>query len=133
LSNQILLDTSAYAHFRRGQHAVGELLAQAQQIYLSCITLGELEAGFILGSRLEANRVALRDFVDEPFVSVVVIDETIARRYGHLFAQLRRAGTPVPTNDIWIAACAQHVGAELITFDSDFNVFCDLDKRVLVT
>jgi len=46
------------------------------------------------------------------------------------YAHFRRAGTPVPTNDIWIASCALHVGAQLITFDSDFDRFHDLDRRV---
>jgi tRNA(fMet)-specific endonuclease VapC len=99
---------------------------------LSAVTLGELEAGFVLGSRPDENRTALRDFLSEPFVTVVQVDEAVGRRYGSLFASLRRAGTPVPTNDIWIAACAIHVGAQVVTFDSDFDRFGDLDRRVLV-
>ena len=99
---------------------------------MSAVTLGELEAGFVLGSRPDENRSALRDFLSEPFVAVVDVDEAVATRYGRLFASLRRAGTPVPTNDIWIASCALHVGAQLVTFDSDFDRFSELDRRVLV-
>lgn len=132
MTSRVLIDTSAYAHFRRGQRDVVEILTTAEQLYLSAITLGELEAGFVLGSRVEENRSALRDFLSEPFVAVVHVDEAVATRYGSLFATLRRAGTPVPTNDIWIASCALHVGAQLITFDSDFDRFPDLDRRVLL-
>jgi len=122
---RILLDTSAYAHFRRGHAEVVELLATAERVFLSAVTIGELEAGFALGTRSDDNRQALRDFLAEPFVSVVDIHATIAARYGALFASLRRAGTPIPTNDIWIASSALHVGAQLITFDTDFERFGD--------
>lgn len=129
--NNVLLDTSAYAQFRRGQHAVVGLLTAAERIHLSTITLGELDAGFLLGSRLEENRRALRDLLAESFVSVVNVDAAVAQRYGALFTQLRKAGTPVPTNDIWIAACALQAGATLVTFDTDFERFPDLDRCVL--
>lgn len=128
----VLLDTSAYAHFRRGQRDVVEILTNAEKVYLTAVTLGELEAGFVLGSRAEENRTNLREFVSEPFVTVVNIDAAVATLYGNLFARLRNAGTPVPTNDIWIASCALRVGAQLVTFDSDFDRFRDLDRRVLV-
>jgi tRNA(fMet)-specific endonuclease VapC len=129
--NHVLLDTSAYAQFRRGQRDVVGLLTAAERIHLSTITLGELEAGFLLGSRVEENRRALRDLLSESFVSVVNVDASVAQRYGALFSQLRKAGTPVPTNDIWIAACALQVGATLVTFDTDFVRFRDLDKCIL--
>ena len=127
----LLLDTSAYAQFRRGLPAVVDLLASAERIFISATSLGELEGGFLLGRRLDENRAALGDFLAEPFVSVVHVDEPVARLYGRLFADLRRAGTPVPVDDIWIAASALHVRARLVTFDSDFSRFRDLDVVVL--
>jgi predicted nucleic acid-binding protein len=126
-----MLDTSAYAHFRRGHSATVEILAVAERVFISTIALGELEGGFSLGSRADENRHALRDFLDEPFVAVVSIDPEVARRYGALFASLRRAGTPVPTNDIWIAAAALQVGARVVTFDTDFGRIPGLDAHVL--
>ena len=131
MQSRILIDTSAYAYFRRGQSDMVDMLTAADTVFLSAVTLGELEAGFVLGSRPDENRSALRDFLAEPFVAVVPVVEAVAKRYGNLFAGLRRAGTPVPTNDIWIASCALHVGAQLITFDSDFDRFSDLDRRIL--
>jgi len=108
-----------------------DLLASAERLFLSTVTLGELEAGFMLGSRLDENRSALRDFLDEPFVGVQPVDADVARRYGGVFTSLRRAGTPIPTNDVWIAATALHLGAELITFDTDFGRIPDLNPLVL--
>jgi predicted nucleic acid-binding protein len=60
------LDTSAYAQFRRGNPDVIEILVAAERVFLSVIALGELEAGFVLGSRAEENRSELRDILDEP-------------------------------------------------------------------
>ena len=126
-----MLDTSAYAHFRRGHPATVEILSVAERVFISTITLGELEGGFSLGSRADENRHTLRDFLDEPFVAVVPIDSEVARRYGALFASLRRAGMPIPTNDIWIAAAALQVGARVVTFDTDFTRIPGLDAHVL--
>jgi tRNA(fMet)-specific endonuclease VapC len=132
VSARVLLDTSAYAQFRRGQPAIVDALVAAERVFLSTVTLGELEAGFVLGTRVDENRSALRDFLAEPFVAVVPVDESVARRYGTVFVELRRAGTPIPTNDIWIAASALHLGVELLTFDGDFRRVVGLNARVLV-
>ena len=78
--------------------------------------LGELEAGFLLGQRTRENRVALSEFLEEPFVSVLPTTPEVARRYGEIFARLRKAGTPIPVNDIWIAAATVDCGGHLLTF-----------------
>jgi tRNA(fMet)-specific endonuclease VapC len=64
-------------------------------------------------------------------VSVLEITRDVALRYGKIFAALRRAGTPIPTNDIWIAATALDAGSELVTFDSDFEYVDGLDCTLL--
>jgi tRNA(fMet)-specific endonuclease VapC len=116
----LVLDTSAYSHLRRGDEQVGDRLAMADVVYVPTIVIGELRAGFELGRRIRENVIELETFLDEPFVRAVSADANVAIRYGRLFAELRRAGTPVPVNDIWIAACAQEVGAPIVTFDGDF-------------
>ena len=55
----------------------------------------------------------------------------IARRYGEIFAQLRRAGTPIPINDVWIAATTLDCGGHLLTFDGDFRSVTGLEVTVL--
>ncbi len=55
----------------------------------------------------------------------------VARRYGRLIADLRRAGTPIPINDVWIAATALDCGGHLLTFDGDFKRVASLDYTVL--
>jgi tRNA(fMet)-specific endonuclease VapC len=130
LAAKLVLDTSAYSHLRAGSSDVLEAVAAAEVIYLPTIVLGELEAGFRLGRRADENRVTLSEFLSEPFVGVLPVSRRVARRYGHLFAQLRRAGTPIPVNDIWIAACTLERGAHLLTYDHDFERVEHLDCTV---
>ena len=114
------LDTSAYSHFRRGDPAVVAVLDQAEWVGVPAVTLGELHTGFLLGSRRERNEAELRDFLTHPVVEAVAIDEEVSRQYAHIVRDLRRAGTPLPTNDIWIAAAAARTGALVLTYDAHF-------------
>ena len=128
----VVLDTSAYSHFRNNHHGVVDLLARAERIYMPAIVVGELEAAFRIGRRSADNRARLDEFLDEDFVQLVPVSREIANRYGEVFAKLRAAGTPIPINDVWIAATALHVAARLITFDRDFERVGDLDATVLI-
>ena len=98
----------------------------ATEIVVPTIVIGELVGGFRNGSRPAENEAVLERFLGEPSVSVVAITQAVARRYGAIYAVLKRAGRPIPTNDMWIAACAQEAGAHLLSFDSDFGAITDL-------
>ncbi len=128
---RLVFDTSAYSHFRAGHPLVLDLLAAADVILLPATVLGELEAGFELGQRALENRTTLARFLQEPFVTVLPTTPDVARRYGQVFARLRRAGTPIPTNDIWIAAATLDVGGQLLTFDARFQQVPGLDCVLL--
>lgn len=128
---QIVLDTSAYSHLRANHAEVLDRLARADRIFVPAIVVGELEAAFRVGRRTADNRARLEEFLDEDFVEVVPISREIAHRYGHVFATLRAAGTPIPINDVWIAATSLHVTAHLLTFDHDFERVAGLDVTVL--
>ena len=110
-----------------------ETIAQARVVLMPLIVLGELEAGFGLGKRARDNSLLLEQFLDEPFVVVPELNRGVASRYGQLMSDLRRAGTPIPTNDIWIAACALDAAAHLLTFDHHFAVIKGLERTVLET
>jgi predicted nucleic acid-binding protein len=129
---RIVLDTSAYSHFRGNHAEVVNRIATANIVYLPTIVLGELEAAFRLGRRTGDNRAKLEEFLHEDFVGVLPVTTDVARRYGELFVELRVAGTPIPVNDIWIAAAAIDAGAEVVTFDSDFERIARLDRTILV-
>jgi tRNA(fMet)-specific endonuclease VapC len=130
---RLVLDTSAYSQLRRGHEAVLDLLAAAGAVLVPATVLGELEAGFELGRRDKENRLALAEFVDEPFVAVLDTTPAVARRYGLIFAELRLAGTPIPVNDIWIAAATVDCGGHLLTFDEDYRRVGSLDLTLLAS
>lgn len=116
---------------RSGHDRVLDLVAEAEIVILPVTVLGELEAGFEFGSRRRENQSLLADFVDETFVAVLPTSPRIARRYGEIFAALRRAGTPIPVNDIWVAAATLDCGGHLLTFDRHFESVPGLLSTVL--
>src|SRR5512134_439358 len=91
---RLVLDTSAYSHFRAGDERVINLIAAAEIVFVPTIVLGELDTGFILGSRERENKTLLAEFLAERFVSTLPVTSEVARRYGRLIAELQRAGTP---------------------------------------
>ncbi|HEV7483201.1 MAG TPA: type II toxin-antitoxin system VapC family toxin [Solirubrobacterales bacterium] len=115
------LDTSAYSNFRRGNEEVAALLDRAELVGVSTIAMGELRTGFALGSRRRRNEAELDAFLDNPVVEVLTVDAETSRHYAEIVAELRRAGTPVPTNDIWIAATAARNGTSVLTCDEHFE------------
>ncbi|MDP3719367.1 MAG: type II toxin-antitoxin system VapC family toxin [Acidobacteriota bacterium] len=129
--DRLVLDTSAYSHFRGGHAQVLDALARAERVLIPVTVLGELEAAFEWGSRARENRRALEDFLEEPFVDLLPVTAAVARQYGRVFAGLRRAGTPIPVNDIWIAAVVIDCGGTLLTFDRDFDRVAGLDHVTL--
>jgi tRNA(fMet)-specific endonuclease VapC len=128
---RLVLDTSAYSRLRAGDERVHDLIAAAEVVLVPVTVLGELSGAFELGSRTRENRVTLAEFLSEPFVSVVAVSATVARQYGRVYAALRRAGTPIPVNDMWIAAAAIDQGACLLTFDRNFSRVAGLDHLLL--
>ncbi len=126
-----MLDTSAYSHFRAGHEEALDTIAGADVVQIPATVLGELYGGFEMGRREHENRQALSEFLAEPFVSVLPTSPEIAEQYGHIYAALRRAGTPVPVNDMWIAAATIDCGGRLLTFDSDFRLVPGLRVQVL--
>lgn len=128
---RVVLDTSAYSRFRAGNEAIAAILSRATTVSLPLVVLGELEAGFALGARASDNRASLDELLAEPFVSVLPITREITIRYGRLFAALRRAGTPVGTNDLWIAATAIEHDGHLVTFDGDYAKIPGLGATIL--
>jgi tRNA(fMet)-specific endonuclease VapC len=128
---RVLLDTSAYSRFRAGDSRVHDLVAAAEVVIVPTVVLGELYGAFEVGSRTRENLLVLTEFLREPFVTVAPVSAAVARRYGRIYAALRKAGTPIPVKDMWIAASAFDQGACLLTFDEDFERVPGLDRIVL--
>ena len=118
---RILLDTNAYARFFGGDEGVLSVLGEAETVYLSAIVAGELIAGFRGGSRLQQNRTQLAQFLRKPTVRALEVTTETAEVFGQVKDTLKRAGTPIPMNDVWIAAQAIETGSVIVTFDEHFS------------
>ena len=119
--SDVCIDTSAYSQLMRGRDALKVRLEEADMVYVPTTVLGELYAGFEMGSRRDLNAAELREFLEQPAVAVVQTGENVAERYGRLVQQLRAQGTPIPTNDIWIAAAVLETGSRLLAYDAHFS------------
>lgn len=95
------------------------------------VTIGELWAGFLLGSQIDRNAAELRAFLSHPAVREIPVDGDVARTYAEIVVELRQAGTPLPTNDVWIAASAASVGGTVLTFDSHFKSIRRVGSMIL--
>ena len=126
---KLILDTNGYAGFKMGNPEIVEYLTRANSILISPIVLGELMFGFIDGARFQQNMDELDQFLNHEAVEEIQIGKITADRYSRIAAQLKRNGTPIPANDIWIAAQAMEYGAELVTMDRHFEKISGLVYR----
>ncbi|PHY10369.1 MAG: VapC toxin family PIN domain ribonuclease [Acidobacterium sp.] len=115
---RICLDTSAYSHFKRGDPQVVDLIDRADWLGVPVIVLGELAVGFRQGKRRHENQSALDDFLANPVVDVLAVEEDMA-------------GTPLPANDIWIATVAVRHGATVLTYDQHFGSIARVGATIL--
>jgi tRNA(fMet)-specific endonuclease VapC len=116
-----LIDTNIYSLAMRGEPEVVDRLQRLDEVGFSVVSLGELLVGFRAGSREAKNRQELGLFLDSPRVCLLTVDEETADFYAVIVLALKRAGTPIPTNDIWIAALAQRHGLPVYTRDAHFQ------------
>jgi tRNA(fMet)-specific endonuclease VapC len=117
---KMLLDTNAYVRFLRGDVKVMAYLAQADSVYMSVFVLGELFAGFKAGSKEKSNKQLLERFLLKPTVSVLDATMETADFFGLIMASLRKAGTSIPIDDVWVAAHSLETGSILVTYDDHF-------------
>jgi tRNA(fMet)-specific endonuclease VapC len=123
---KILLDTSAYSKFILNYPPLTEIITTAQRVFMSSVVIGELYSGFIRGTKEKSNKKLLHEFLNEDFVTVVPVSSDTAIFYSQILATLRKEGKPIPTNDIWIAACAMETASTLITLDRHFSAIPNL-------
>ena len=125
---RLALDTNRYTDLARGLEPTVGLVASADAVLLPLIVLGELRAGFQVGRHTAENERVLRRFLQEADVGVLLPDEQTTIHYGAVFAQLRRQGTPMPTNDMWIAALVLQHGLVLHARDHHFEHLAQIPR-----
>lgn len=117
----ILCDTNSITALRLGNEEVLDAFEMSDKIFLSVIVMGELLSGYKNGSRFDENMKFLESFLEKPPVRILGVNEDTAKIYSDLFTFLKKSGTPIPTNDLWIAAQCVETGAVLLSGDRHFN------------
>lgn len=119
--NRILLDTNAYTAFLTGDKRVLNALTEAETAFLSAIVIGELYAGFCGGNRLKENKALLARFLQKSNVRILDVTAETGEVFGQIKNALQKAGTPIPLNDVWLAAQAMETGSVIVSFDAHFD------------
>ncbi len=118
---RVALDTNRLTDLFQGDSALADRLGTCDEVCIPLVVLGEIKAGFYGGTQQHRNEILLRKLLAKDTVSVLLPGRDTAETYARLFVQLKRAGTPVPDNDLWIAALVLEHDLVLITRDRHFK------------
>ena len=118
---RIVLDTNAYAALLNGDEEILGVVSSADVLFMSIFVLGELHAGFAGGVKQRHNRDILNRFLAKPSVKILNATAETAEVFGELKTMLKQAGTPLPINDVWIAAHGVETGSVIVTLDQHFK------------
>jgi len=117
---RVLIDTNIYIEFLRGDENINNILSSADFIAFSVISIGEILAGFNISGDEKKYLNELDEFLYSPRLIIYDIDSETSEFYAKIYNELRIAGNPIPTNDMWIAALALQHGIKLLTNDKHF-------------
>ncbi len=118
----LLLDANAIIDFFNGKGHTLDWLGKAERVIVPAIVVGEVEVGAGPTRRGGVTLQALERLLALPRVEVHPVTRETASFYASVYRHLRTQGTPVPDNDMWIAACALETGASICTSDSHFSL-----------
>jgi predicted nucleic acid-binding protein len=118
---RVALDTNRLIDLFQGDAALAGLLETCEEVWIPLFVLAEIKAGFYGGTQQHRNEILLGKLLAKTTVAMLLPSRETAEHYARLFVQLKRAGTPVPDNDLWIAALALQHDLMLITRDRHFQ------------
>lgn len=125
MAGRYLLDTNVLIAFLQGESGVAESVNAADEIYMSCIAVGELRYGARKSGRMAENLARVEALVSD--VVVLGCDVETARQYGDIKSRLHTRGRPIPDNDVWIAATSVQHELVLVTRDARFRDIPELE------
>jgi tRNA(fMet)-specific endonuclease VapC len=122
--DRFLLDTSVLVRVLRGVESLADRLDADAEASVPIIALGELYYGAMKSERRDENLARIDLLAAQ--MTVLACDRATALHFAELKDALRRVGTPIPENDVWIAAIARQHGLTLATRDHHFENVADL-------
>lgn len=117
--NKFLLDTNIIVAWLNGETVIADKIDKAAEIHIPIIVLGELYYGAMNSTHVKKNISKIQKV--STHYNVLLIDEATTISYGNIKKALKKKGKPIPENDIWIAAIAQHNELVISTRDKHFN------------
>jgi tRNA(fMet)-specific endonuclease VapC len=123
----LILDTNAVSALFVGDPALAELLAGARRHHLPTVVIGEYRYGLARSRQRGPLAELLETLVRESVV--LSVDLGTASHYAEVRGDLRRLGTPIPENDVWIAALARQHGLPVVSRDEHFDRVPRLTRR----
>ena len=118
---RVLVDTNRYRDFCEGDPSALEVIQAAARLYLPFVVIAELRSGFLCGTQSRQNEKYLTMFLNSERVEALYPEENTTHHFARIFAQLRLQGTPIPVNDIWIAALAVQHDLVICSRDRHFD------------
>lgn len=122
--DKVLLDTNIISALLKGEKSIAENIEKSSLVYIPIIALGELYYGAGYSTHVQKNTNVVKKVASR--FRLLLIDEDTTLEYGKIKSGLRKRGTPIPENDIWIAAIATHHKLTLVTRDKHFNEIAGL-------
>ena len=119
MNGSFLLDTNIVIALFAQEKSVQDRLANANEIFLPSVVIGELYYGANKSKQVEKNSLKIEEFAAAN--TILVCDIITAQRYGEIKNDLRLKGRPIPENDIWIGAIAKQYNLILATRDDHFK------------
>lgn len=116
-----MLSTRTLTDLCQGDVALATFLGTCDEVWIPFVVPGEMKAGFYGGTRQTRNEALLANLLALETVGILYAGRETTEQCAHLFVQLKRAGTPVPDNDLWIAAVAIEHDLALVTRDRHFD------------
>lgn len=118
---KLVIDTNAYVAFCKNDPKIVLAIQEAESILMPFIVLAELRTGFACGKKSAQNETVLTRFLNSSRVEILYPDEQTTHHYARLFSQLKKQGTPIPTNDLWISSLVLQHDACLLSLDAHFD------------
>ena len=116
----LILDTNALSAIAEGERKAAKQFARAGRAAIPVIVLGEYRFGIAHSRHQREYERWLEEMVS--VCNVLEVSEETAIWYAELRGQLKEAGTPIPSNDVWIAAlCRQHT-LSILSRDRHFDL-----------
>ena len=125
---RILIDSNRFIDFCAGEMEVFDAFEQAVLVVVPFIVLAEIRDGAQSIKRGDAQVRILGELLQQPGVRVVHSSDCTTHHYAALYARLRKAGTPIPTNDLWIAALAIEHELVLYSRDAHFDLIPSIPR-----